>query len=99
MFLVFEGETNMPAPDRLWLSLSGSGVRSNMRERSFPAPWRIEAIPEGYRVLDANGIVLAYVVAHISSGEAPVGDLTLDEARRIADVISNIPALLKKFGA
>jgi hypothetical protein len=52
-----------------------------MDERKFPAPWRLESIPEGYRVLDANGIVLAYVVAQ-------AGGLTLDEARRIAGVIT-----------
>ena len=34
-----------------------------MDERSFPAPWHFEEIPEGYRVLDANDRVLAYVVA------------------------------------
>jgi hypothetical protein len=51
----------------------------------------LESIPEGYRVLDANGIVLAYVVAQ-------AGGLTLDEARRIAGVISSIPVVLKKLG-
>jgi hypothetical protein len=59
-----------------------------MDERKFPAPWRLEPIPEGYRVLDANGIVLAYVVPQ-------AGGLTLDEAQRIAGVISSIPAVLK----
>src|SRR5262245_13601366 len=27
--------------------------------RAFPKPWTVEPMPSGYRVLDANGIVLA----------------------------------------
>jgi hypothetical protein len=38
-------------------------VLSIMDERSFPGPWYFEEISEGYRVLDANDRVLAYVVA------------------------------------
>jgi hypothetical protein len=71
---------------------------SAMNERSFPAPWRLEAIPEGYRVLDANGIPLAYVVAQDPSVGGRADGLTLDEARRIAGVISSIPAVLKRLG-
>ncbi len=72
--------------------------RSNIRDRSFPAPWRSEAIPEGFRVIDAKGVVLAYVVAHDpSAGDAGSG-LTFDDARRIANVIANIPAVLQKLG-
>jgi hypothetical protein len=32
-----------------------------MPQRRFPRPWRFEPIPGGYRVIDANGIVLARV--------------------------------------
>jgi hypothetical protein len=69
-----------------------------MDERSFPAPWRFDEIPEGYRVLDANGIVLAYAVANDPSAGGQASGLTRDEARRIAGVISSIPAVLKKLG-
>jgi hypothetical protein len=31
--------------------------------RRFPAPWTVEQIPGGYKVLDANGQALAYVYA------------------------------------
>ena len=30
--------------------------------RRFPAPWTVEQIPGGYKVLDANGQSLAYYV-------------------------------------
>ena len=29
--------------------------------RRFPAPWTVEKIPAGFKVLDANGQSLAYV--------------------------------------
>jgi hypothetical protein len=67
-------------------------------ERIFPAPWRFDEIREGYRVLDANGIVLAYVVARDPSVRGQASGLTRDEARRIAGVISSMPAVLKKLG-
>jgi hypothetical protein len=69
-----------------------------MHERSFPAPWRLEAIPEGYRVIDANDVVLAYVVAQDPSARVTGSGLTFDEARRIAEVIASIPEVLRKLG-
>jgi hypothetical protein len=30
-------------------------------ERRFPAPWTVESIPGGFKVLDADGQSLAYV--------------------------------------
>jgi hypothetical protein len=32
-----------------------------MPSRRFPRPWRLEPIPGGYRVIDANGLALAHV--------------------------------------
>jgi len=66
-----------------------------MDERSFPAPWRFDEIPEGYRVLDASGRILAYVVAS-QSAEGQSKGLTRDEAQRIARVIASLPDVLKK---
>ena len=37
-------------------------------ERMFPGPWTFDEIPQGYRVLDANRRVIAYVVARDPSG-------------------------------
>lgn len=31
-----------------------------MGERRFPAPWRVEATPSGFRIIDANGQAVAY---------------------------------------
>ncbi len=35
---------------------------ASFRER-YPPPWRVEAIPGGYRVVSAGGYTLAYVYA------------------------------------
>jgi hypothetical protein len=53
--------------------------------RRFPAPWTVEQIPGGYKVLDANGQSLAYVYGRETKADADIAKvLTLDEARRIA---------------
>ena len=56
-----------------------------MTSRRFPAPWTVEQIPGGYKVLDANGQALGYVYARETKTEADIAKvLTFDEARRIA---------------
>ncbi len=66
-------------------------------QENFPAPWSVEVIEGGFRVVDANGVPLAYCyarddLAKISSTPA----LTTDEARRIAANIAKLPDLLKR---
>ena len=34
-----------------------------MTSRRFPAPWSVEQIPGGYKVLDTTGQALAYICA------------------------------------
>jgi hypothetical protein len=63
-------------------------------ERTFPGPWSIDQIPQGYRVFDANRRVLAYVVTGDQGMKNHSGGLTLEEARRIARVISSLPDLI-----
>jgi len=41
-----------------------------MTSRRFPAPWQVEQIPGGYKVLDANGQALAYVYARETMQQA-----------------------------
>jgi hypothetical protein len=61
--------------------------------RRFPAPWTVERIKGGYKVLDANRQSLAYVYCREGDHlEAKV--LTEDEARRIASNIAKLPVLL-----
>ena len=63
-------------------------------ERTFPGPWSVNQIPQGYRVLDANHRVLAYVVTSDQDTKEQSRGLTLEEARRIARVISSLPDLI-----
>ena len=63
--------------------------------RRFRAPWTVEQIPGGYKVLDANGQSLAYVYGRETRADADVANvLTMNEARRIASNIAKLPTLL-----
>jgi len=61
--------------------------------RRFPAPWKVEKIPGGFIVKDANGQSLAYVYAD-NRQVVNTHALTEDEARRIASNIAKLPGLL-----
>ena len=63
--------------------------------RRFPPTWRVEQIPGGYKVLDANGQSLAYVYGRETRAETDIAHvLTMDEARRIASNIARLPSFL-----
>ena len=57
--------------------------------RRFPAPWIIEQIPGGFRVVDANGQPFAMSTLDPAAAK----QLTVDEARRIASN-KTLPGLL-----
>jgi hypothetical protein len=63
-------------------------------ERTFPGPWSVDQIPQGYRIFDANRRVLAYVVTGDQGTKNHSEGLTLQEAGRIARVISSLPDLI-----
>jgi hypothetical protein len=63
-------------------------------DRTFPGPWSVDQIPQGYRVVDANHQILAYVVTGDQNTKQNSGELSLEEARRIARVISKLPDLI-----
>ncbi len=66
-----------------------------MTSRRFPPPWRVDKIPGGYVVRDANGQALVWIYARDSEAEAMQAKvLTKDEARRIAVNVARLPQLL-----
>ncbi len=66
-----------------------------MTSRRFPAPWSVEQIPGGDKVIDASGQALAYIFARDTKAQADIAHvLTTDEARRVAVNIAKLPGLL-----
>jgi hypothetical protein len=62
--------------------------------RRFPAPWTVEKLEGGPKVVDANGQSLAYVYSRENENDARIAKvLTEDEARRIASNIAKLPDL------
>ena len=77
--------------------LARSTRKSPERDETLPAPWTVERIPGGYKVLDANGQSLTYVYGRETKADADIAHvLTMDEARRIASDIAKLPTLLLK---
>ena len=65
--------------------------------RRFPAPWTVEALDGGFKIVDSNGQSLAYVYGHADQRDAQVAKaLTLDEARRIASNIAKLARLVSR---
>jgi hypothetical protein len=66
-----------------------------MTSRRFPAPWQVEQIPGGFKVLDASGQALAYIYARETKAAADIAKvLTFDEGRRSALNVAKLPELL-----
>src|SRR5262245_31877149 len=67
-----------------------------MPSRRFPKPWTVQSMPSGYRVIDANGLVLAHVYGQ-PDGAIAVSDsrLTNNKARRISKLISRLSELVE----
>jgi hypothetical protein len=75
-------------------------MSSHGKKDYFPAPWTVEPIEGGFKVIVSNGQTLAYVYGHADPHDAGIAKaLTLDEARRIASNIAKLPSLLAKQSA
>lgn len=60
----------------------------SIRER-FPAPWNVQEVDGGYRVVSVNGRILAYIYAHSDfHAQALSHAITWPEARAIAHAIA-----------
>lgn len=66
-------------------------------KRRFPPPWRAELMEGGYKILDQNGVPVAWVYAIDDAQRTLTATgwktLTWDEARRIANGIAKLPEL------
>ncbi len=63
--------------------------------RRFPAPWRVERTPGGYRVLDASGQSICNIYGEDRRKGVADTSLSVNEARRIAAGIRRLPELLR----
>jgi hypothetical protein len=72
-----------------------TGRRPMTPPRRFPPPWRVVELPGGYAVEDASGQWLCTFYGRAEPNVArQAGDLTLDEARRLAANFARLPELL-----
>ena len=99
--LFAQSRRNCEIPGSSWVPCIWSQplkkYQTDMSDRRFPAPWKVEKIAGGFKVIDANGQSLAYVYSRETKDAANIaGELTEDGARRIAANIAKLPALLRK---
>lgn len=66
---------------------------SSDQKRRFPAPWKADRMPGGYKIVDSSGTTIAYIYGNDRTIVSEDG-LTVDEARRIAANIAKLPSLL-----
>jgi len=77
------------------LCLRGSNRGRFPMTRRFPAPWQVEQIAGGFKVLDASDRALAYVYARETKAAADIDKaLTFDGVLRIAVNFARLPELL-----
>ena len=82
--------------DNLWQSTEQPSAvfarEAGRDERTFPGPWSVDQIPQA--IAFSMRTTVAYVVTGDQGTKDHSGGLTLEEARRIARVISSLPDLI-----
>jgi hypothetical protein len=74
---------------------SAEGNDEYSKKHFFPAPWTVEKVQDGFKVVDANGQSLAYVYFRENPNDAQIAKtLTEDEAQDVASNIAKLPLLL-----
>jgi hypothetical protein len=63
---------------------------------SFPAPWRIVEIPNGFAVEDATGKQIGVFYGRAPDAAGHTGIMTMDEARQMAIDFASLPELFKR---
>jgi hypothetical protein len=63
---------------------------------SFPAPWRIVELPNGFAVEDATGKQIGVFYGRAPDSAGHTGIMTMDEARQIALDFAKLPELLRQ---
>jgi len=63
---------------------------------SFPAPWRIVEIPNGFAVEDATGKQIGVLYGRAPDAAGHTGIMTMDEARQMAIDFASLPELFKR---
>ena len=64
--------------------------------RRFPAPWTVVELHDSFRIVDANGMHLAYVHYDDDSNRRDRNNrMSKDEARQIAVSIAAVPEMRK----
>jgi hypothetical protein len=59
----------------------GVGGMTEQRSRRFPPPWKVEQIPGGYKLIDANGQSLAYIYGRETKADADIAKVLTQTAK------------------
>ena len=83
---------------RTFLKSAVAGEKRQRMSTSFPAPWRIVELPNGFAVEDTAGKQIGVFYGRAPDCAGHTGIMTMDEARQMAIDFAKLPELLKHYG-